>query len=71
LTDGQTIAIELELSPKGPRRLAPIIVAWQKADSVSAVRYYVESGPTRRGVERAVEQVGACDRIQIFEAPRR
>lgn len=71
LADGETIAIELELSPKGPRRLEPIIAAWQKADSISAVRYYVEPGPTRRGVERAVEKVGASGRIQILEAPRR
>jgi hypothetical protein len=71
LTPNHTIAIEVELSPKGPRRLESIIGAWHRASWVSEVRYYCEPGPTRRGVERAVEKMNASKCVRIFEAPRR
>jgi len=68
LDGDSTVAIEVELSPKGPGRLGPIIRAWQGANWVSEVRYYCASGTTRRGVERAVEKADASERIQIFDA---
>lgn len=70
-TDDQTIAGEVELSPKNPRRLEAIMRAWKEATWVTEVRYYVQSGTTRRGVERAIAKVDASDRIHIFEAPPR
>jgi hypothetical protein len=68
LTDDRTIAIELELSPKAPRRLEEIIGAWKQATWVTEVRYYCEPGPTRRGVERAIQAAQASDLIHLFEA---
>jgi len=67
----QTIAIELELSPKAPRRLQQIIHAWTKATWVTEVRYYCEPGPTRRGLERAIANTDASSRVRILEAPLR
>lgn len=69
LTDTGTISIEVELSPKGPARLDPLIEAWKKADWVSEVRYYAKPGTTRRGVERAIQKAHASDRIHVFDAP--
>jgi hypothetical protein len=71
ISDGRPIAVELELSPKGPSRLEPIIGAWKKAHWVSEVRYYAEPGTTRRGVERAIQKANASSRIHIYEAPAR
>jgi hypothetical protein len=68
LSGDRTVAIEVELSPKGPRRLAPIVRAWKGADWVSEVRYYCAPGPTRRGVERAVARAEASERILIIDA---
>jgi hypothetical protein len=68
LSGARTVAVEVELNPKGPRRLGPIVRAWQQADWVSEVRYYCAPGPTRRGVERAVEKADAPERIRIFDA---
>ncbi len=69
--DGNVVAIEVELAPKGPKRLEPIIEAWKRASRISEIRYYCEPGPTRRGVERAVKKTDASDRIRILAAPAR
>ncbi len=71
LAEAGTIAIEVELSPKAPRRLEAIVRAWRRASCVEEVRYYCAPGPTRRGVERAVEKTHAGERVRIFEAPAR
>lgn len=70
-TPDQTIAIEVELTPKNPQRLVAIMRAWKQATWVTEVRYFVQEGPTRRGVERAVEKMNASDRVRIFEAVAR
>lgn len=70
-TPDQTIVCELELSPKNPRRLAAVIAAWKDATWVEEIRYYVLPGPTRRGLERAIDNVDASSRIRILEAPPR
>jgi hypothetical protein len=69
LTDAGTIAVEVELSPKGPARLDPLIEAWKQADHVSEVRYYAKSGTTRRGLQRAIDKANASERIRIFDVP--
>lgn len=69
LTDAGTIAIEVELSPKGPACLDPIIDGWTKADWISETRYYTKEGTTRRGVERAIRKANASNRIHVFDAP--
>jgi hypothetical protein len=62
------IAVEVELTPKAPRRLEALIRAWRRAEWVAEVRYYCEPGLTRRAVERAVEKTHAQDRVRVLEA---
>ena len=62
------IAIEVELTPKSPKRLREIIRGWRRATWVDEVRYHCEPGQTRRAVERAVEKLHAGDRIVISDA---
>jgi hypothetical protein len=64
------IAIEVELSGKGQRRLEQIIRGWRRADSVGEVRYYCAPGPVMAGVERAVRKLQVADRVQVLEVPR-
>jgi hypothetical protein len=68
------IAVEVELTPKAPRRLEELIRAWRRSigmREVVEVRYLCEPGQTRRLVERIVKKVQAEGRIQIGEAPAR
>lgn len=68
------IAIEVELTPKAPRRLEELIRAWRVAigsRDFLEIRYLCEPGQTRRLVERVVEKVKAERFIQIGEAPGR
>lgn len=65
LCDEATIAIEVELTPKAPKRLEAIIKAWRRARWVESVRYYVPEGGTRAGVERAVARTHAASRIEV------
>jgi len=60
-----TIAIEVELTPKSPRRLEGIIRAWRRASWVSEVHYPCAPGQTRRAVERAVRNVRAGNKILV------
>jgi hypothetical protein len=69
-TDMGVVAIEVELTPKSPKRLREIIRGWRRASWVSEVRYLCEPGPTRRAVERAVEKLHAADRVQVAEVLR-
>jgi hypothetical protein len=74
LTEEGVIAVEVELTPKAPRRLEELIRAWRWAiggREVSEVRYLCEPGQTRRLVERVVKNVHAERFIQIEEAPTR
>jgi hypothetical protein len=64
------IAVEVELTPKSPKRLREIIRGWRRASWVDEVHYLCESGQTRRAVERAVEKLHAQDRVVIGEVPR-
>ncbi|HEX3241348.1 MAG TPA: helix-turn-helix domain-containing protein [Solirubrobacterales bacterium] len=65
LTDDGTIAVEVELTPKAPRRLEDLIRAWRRASWVAEVRYLCAPGQTRRAVERAVQKVRAESRVSI------
>jgi hypothetical protein len=73
LSEEGVIAIEVELTPKAPRRLEELIRAWRRSlgREVSGVRYLCEPGQTRRLVERVVKKVKADGLIQIAEAPER
>lgn len=61
-----TIAIEVELTPKAPKRLDGIVKAWRRARWIESARYYVPRGGTRRGVEQAVVRMRAGDRVQVI-----
>lgn len=65
------IAIEVELTPKSPRRLEGLIRAWRRASWVEQVRYYCAPGPARRAVERAVRKARAEERVRILAAVER
>jgi hypothetical protein len=68
LSGERPIAIEVELTPKAPRRLEGLIRAWRRASWVIEVRYYCAPGPTRRAVERAVKELRASERVRVLEA---
>ncbi len=68
---GETIAVEVELSLKAPRRLQAILRGWRRADWVQEVRYYCAPGPVTRGLERAVAKTHTAEKVQILEVPPR
>ncbi|MEK6326785.1 MAG: hypothetical protein AABM66_04565 [Actinomycetota bacterium] len=65
--EGLTMAIEVELTPKAPRRLLTIVRAWRRARQVDQVLYLCPPGPTQRAVERAVESAYAQERVIVRE----
>lgn len=65
------LAVEVELSPKAPKRLEAIIRAWRRASWVGGVLYLCEPGATRRGVERAIGKARAQERVWVAEVPGR
>lgn len=72
LAEEGVIAVEVELTPKAPRRLEALMRAWRRAfitGDVAEVRYLCEPGQTRRLVERVVKTVRAGKAIQIEQAP--
>lgn len=75
LTEGGRIAVEVELTPKSPRRLQALMRSWRWAVGsrvVAEVHYHCAPGQTRKAVERAVAKVHAEEFIAIGEAvPRR
>jgi hypothetical protein len=68
--DGHTIAIEVELTPKAPRRLERIVRSWRRARYVESVLYMVAAGPTQRAVERAVAATHAQERVHVVDLGR-
>jgi hypothetical protein len=65
------IAVEVELSCKGQRRLEQIIRGWRRADWVGEVRYYCAPGLVRRRVDRAVQKLHVTERIRVLEVVAR
>lgn len=68
--DGRTMAIEVELTPKAPRRLEQIMRSWRRARHVDRVLYLCPAGPTCRAVERAVATTHAQERVSVRELGR-
>ncbi|GIK77340.1 MAG: hypothetical protein BroJett022_10300 [Actinomycetes bacterium] len=64
LRKGETVAIEVELTAKAPRRLEAIVRAWRRARWVAGVRYYVAAG-VAGAVERAIARTHAADRVDV------
>jgi len=65
---GRPVAIEVELSLKGARRLEAILRAWGRCEGVDGVRYYAPPG-VARAVARAVERVLVGDVVSISPLP--
>lgn len=68
LVEQGPIAIEVELTPKAPRRLEAIVRAWARTDRVWQVHYYCAPGQTRRAVERAIAKARAGDKVFTTKA---
>lgn len=60
--------VEVELTPKDPRRLVRICRGWTRARHVEHV-YYLATESASRPVRRAVEAVRATDLITVLELP--
>jgi hypothetical protein len=63
--DGKSVAVEIELSIKAPRRLAGICRGWARARHVSHV-YYFATPAVARAVDRAIAETRAEDRIAVL-----
>lgn len=70
LAGSRTIAVEVELSIKAPRRLDAIMRAWRRASHVGEVRYLCGSPGVRRAVERAVAATYAEGKVRVGELRR-
>jgi hypothetical protein len=66
-TDAGTLAVEVELTPKAPRRLEGIIRAWRRASCVEEVHYLCAPGITHHTVKRAVEATGAKGKVVVVK----
>ncbi|HKT83065.1 MAG TPA: hypothetical protein VJQ84_04430, partial [Solirubrobacterales bacterium] len=71
ITEAGVIAVEVELTPKAPRRLEGIVRGWRRSPWVEEVRYYCEPGATRRAVERAILATRSQERVRVFEVVAR
>jgi hypothetical protein len=67
LSEDRVIAVEVELTPKAPRRLEGLVRAWRRASWVAEVRYYCAPGATWRAVERAIRNTRAGDRVRAMK----
>jgi hypothetical protein len=65
LHSGELHAIEVELTPKAPRRLEEIIRGWRRFRGVDLAVYYAREGKTYRGVERAIKRVEAQESVLL------
>jgi hypothetical protein len=63
--NGDLHAVEVELTPKAPRRLEEIIRAWRRFPGVDCVVYFCREGKTYRGVERAIERAKAQESVLL------
>lgn len=63
--DRRAVAIEVELTVKGARRLEAICRAWARCRLIDSVRYYA-SPAAARAVARAVERVHAEGMVEIY-----
>lgn len=71
LTEDRPLAVEVELSPKAPKRLESIMRAWGRAGWVEGVVYFCEAGATFRALERAMEKTHAEERVGILAVEER
>lgn len=65
MRNGELHAIEVELTPKAPRRLEEIVRGWRRFRGVNLVVYICREGKTHRGVKRAIERTQAGDSVVV------
>lgn len=70
VTDTATIAVEVELTAKAPRRLEQIVRAWRRAAHVDRVDYHCGSAGVRRAVERAVAATHSGEKVRVLGPAR-
>jgi hypothetical protein len=63
--EGRRIAVELELSSKGPRHREGILAAYGADARIDAVLYLVDNPSLARAIERSAERVGVDDRVHV------
>lgn len=63
--DDKRIAVELELSWKGPARTERILAGYAADPGIAAVLYLVESRAIGRSLEAAARRLGISDLVQI------
>jgi hypothetical protein len=68
LMDSGVLAVEVELTPKSPRRLEQILEGWRVARWVKEVHYVCPPGPTFRAVERAIKVSGAGRKVSAMDS---
>lgn len=64
-SSGKRIAVELELSAKGPKRLDSIITGYALDRRIDAVLYLVESRSVGEKVVSAARRAGMSDRVHV------
>jgi DNA-binding PadR family transcriptional regulator len=62
---GERVAIELELSAKGARRLETILLGYAADRRISAVLYLAEKPAIRREVRAAAARLGVSDLVHV------
>jgi len=62
------VAVEVELTAKGSRRLDVICRGWARARHVAGVRYYAPP-PVQRVLHQAIARNHCADRIQVLALP--
>lgn len=65
VSEERTVALELELSVKAPRRLATICRGYARARHIDHA-YYLAAPPAAAALDRAIQQVRAADRITVL-----
>jgi hypothetical protein len=64
-----TVAVEVELTAKGPRRLETIVRAWRRARWVAGIRYYARPGSVSAGIRSAIVATHAQGRVALRALP--
>lgn len=65
LTGGRRLAVELEISGKGARRLATILRGYVGDPRVDGILYLVDQPATSRAVQGAARAAGACPLLRL------
>jgi hypothetical protein len=63
--DGRTVALELELSPKGRARLERILGGYGADPRIDGVLYVVQTGTVARSVQAAARRLGIASLVHI------